>query len=104
MGLSRKETSDAVRTGIKRGLQQDELPHETDGWEKKQTPNVPPQPSRITRENCADPIRQELRMRGVPPKKTRRMLTSEIGSPGEDPGTIKNVVDYCFSIIDGEEA
>lgn len=103
MNFKRSTVSKAVRIGINRVLERDDLPEETDGWAKRLTPNRPPQPDGVKRLTCGRPIREELRQIGVPAEKTRKMRSKKLANPGEDPGTIKNVVDFCWTIVGQED-
>lgn len=97
--LTREETSLAVRRGINRVLRRALLPAETDGWEKRQEGNAPAQPQKPERLVCGRYIREELRAANVPAAITRKMKAETLASPGEKPGTIKNVVDHCFGLL-----
>jgi hypothetical protein len=98
MPLTKADISRATRRGIKTGLNLTNIPLETDGWEKKQPTHSPgyTYPDTVAREGCGPAIRESLLEEGFPGENMQGMHDSKLASPGGEPGSIKNLVTFCW--------
>jgi hypothetical protein len=82
----------AIRRGIQTKLGLSRVPPEGYAWEKTlHGITITPE----TRKSAVGPIRVELQATGFSEKLVNTLETTKIAAPGDPPGDLSNLVDYC---------
>jgi hypothetical protein len=88
--------SAAIRRALQKWLGLAEVPAEAYAWQKAvQGVTLTP----AVRTACDRAIREGLQLTGFSELQTDRLETTKMASPGDDPGDVSNLVDYCCGVL-----